>query len=317
MFKKWIYSLGLLLSLGLVSCIEEDQKAGGNGTASEGENFVYGTVIDQQENGVAQAKVYVALSEVSSEGLESQFSDSTLTDEEGDFEFLVPGEGNYTFNLAGQDSGLTLGSVNLQPKPGGNRLGDFKLGGIMILDIPVVGFENCTSRDTLFAFTPGLSKKFDLKWIDGTGPSDGPGTGPGPGGPKPIPSDLAMFKTLVAAETGTEAPAYYTVDPEDPNFTPHWRVHLPPLYPGDYDVGFLCDEGVQYFKVQIPGGCELYEYEQGLHLLAPDDYPSKRYEPYPYSGQSVLVDEYDFADDTGCDTVTDVIRNDLDGVDKP
>lgn len=126
-------SLLLLLLALLLSC--SPQKDAG-GTASEGESFVYGFVIDSTENSVALLKEthasasgsLVVLSQLSytAEGLVSSWSDSAYTDSLGYYQFKTPPAGIYTILAQGSkpiaaihasfevpDSGLNLGYLGM------------------------------------------------------------------------------------------------------------------------------------------------------------------------------------------------------------
>lgn len=126
-------SLLLLILTFMLSC--SPQKDAG-GTASEGESFVYGFVVDSTENSVAllketQASAFenlVVLTQLSytTEGLRSNWSDSVYTDSSGYYQFKTPPAGIYTILARGSkpiaavhasfevpDSGLDLGYLGM------------------------------------------------------------------------------------------------------------------------------------------------------------------------------------------------------------
>lgn len=175
-------SLLLLILTFMLSC--SPQKDAG-GTASEGESFVYGFVVDSTESALALLKgtqflasgSLVVLTQLSytTEGLRSSWADSVYTDSLGYYQFKTPPAGIYTILARGSapiaavhasfevsDSGLDLGYLGMYNpiQVSGTLAGAPSCDGGLKISMPgIPGFATMSTENsfTLSQAPPGHS----------------------------------------------------------------------------------------------------------------------------------------------------------------
>lgn len=249
----------------IVACQDVDQQAGG--TASEGENFVYGTLKDSSANFAKQTKIYLTQADITDEGIHEIKVDSAETDDMGEFTIPYTASGSYFLQALKEGEGLTRSNIILTEGSGEYSLGELGMNSRMILSVHVNGLAKCTESQ-LYAFLPGIPKKFEVRPPPAMDPS------------------APQQKPIGEIEEG--------------------RIRTPPLFPGKYDLGFLCDNSIQYITIDIPGGCPLYVVVDPVELLEEADYPTESYYPFETEFEkSVLIDERTVDADAACHPIPD------------
>lgn len=141
---KTISLLGLSLSLILSACSDQ-QQAGG--TASEGENYVYGTLLDTSGQALSQARVYLKQVSIFQDTVVDQILDSTLTNSQGYYNFYPTIEDTVQFII---QSGQLDGDFEIVsrvmwkgPKGSGEEVPQARLGPPVKVRGSFIGLDQC------------------------------------------------------------------------------------------------------------------------------------------------------------------------------
>lgn len=168
--------LCLLLGLILSGCSEQ-QQAGG--TASEGENYVYGTVLDTAGDALVQAQVYLKQVSIYQDTVVEVDIDSTLTDSEGYYEFYPELEDTLQLIIQSQleDLGLEIVSrvIWKGPRGGSQEVPPSRLAPPVKVRGSFLGYEECGSEQ-IEIIIPGTPIRVPVA------PDGGWGLPPIPGG---------------------------------------------------------------------------------------------------------------------------------------